>query len=706
MNTEIENVKYDWRYIDRHYSYDGELGLIFKEDGSVELKLWSPSADRVDLILYDKGDQNKVITDQLSMEQGDRGVWSIRLTENNTGINDLTGYYYHYLIHRHGKSVLALDPYAKSMAAWDSTNEQNCIGKAAIVNPANIGPKLDYATIEGYEKREDAIIYEVHVRDFTSDPSISDQISYQFGTFSAFVEKLDYIQSLGVTHVQLLPVMSYFFVNENKSGQRLLEYSSIHNNYNWGYDPHSYFSLTGMYSENPNDPEQRIVEFKRLINEIHRRGMGVLLDVVYNHTGLLRVFEDLEPNYYHFMDADGTPRESFGGGRLGTTHKMSQRILVDSITYWMNEYKVDGFRFDMMGDHDAETIQLAYDQAKQLNPNVLMIGEGWVTYVGDEDDPDVRPADQHWMQYTESVGSFSDDFRDELKSGYHTEGEPRFLTGGARQIQRIYDNITAKPHNFKATNPGDVVQYIEAHDNMTLHDVIALAIKKDPKIHTEEIHKRIRLGNVMLLTAQGTAFIHAGQEYGRTKQFCHPDFVGKVSDDKVPFKSTFVTDEHNQPIEYPYFIHDSYDSTDAINMFEWAKATDRVNYPIHTMTQLYTKGLIKLRRATDAFRKSTMAEIDQAISLINAPEIKEQDLIIGYQAIASNGDLYAVFVNADHQMRHLTLASDYTKGEIIVDQLRAGTDQITDPLGVELSTDSITIAPLTATVIRLKNQLQ
>jgi len=216
MNTEIENVKYDWRYIDRHYSYDGELGLIFKEDGSVELKLWSPSADRVDLILYDKGDQNKVITDQLSMEQGDRGVWSIRLTENNTGINDLTGYYYHYLIHRHGKSVLALDPYAKSMAAWDSTNEQNYIGKAAIVNPANIGPKLDYATIEGYEKREDAIIYEVHVRDFTSDPSISDQISYQFGTFSAFVEKLDYIQSLGVTHVQLLPVMSYFFVNENK----------------------------------------------------------------------------------------------------------------------------------------------------------------------------------------------------------------------------------------------------------------------------------------------------------------------------------------------------------------------------------------------------------------------------------------------------------------------------------------------------------
>src|SRR5699024_1929482 len=194
----------------------------------------------------------------------------------------------------------------------------------------------------------------------------------------------------------------------------------------------------------------------------------------------------------------------------------------------VDEYKVDGFRFDMMGDHDAETIQIAYDEAKAINPNILMIGEGWVTYVGDENYPDVMPADQHWMQYTDAVGSFSDEFRNELKSGFGSEGQPRFLTGGARNIEQMYDNLTANPHNFKATSPGDVVPYIAAHDNLTLHDVIAQSIQKDPKDHAEEIHQRIRIGNLMLLTAQGTPFIHAGQEFGRTKQFRHDEYIGEV----------------------------------------------------------------------------------------------------------------------------------------------------------------------------------
>ncbi|MCZ0702309.1 secreted pullulanase [Natronobacillus azotifigens] len=690
-----------WRLKDEMYAYDGDLGLDLREDGSAALKLWSPSADNIRVVLYDKDDQEVVVNDQLEMTLGDRGVWSIELNESNTAIADLTGYFYHFAIEREGETVLALDPYARSMAAWDSSNPDNYIGKAAIVDPSAIGPELNFADIEGFEKREDAIIYEVHVRDFTSDPSLEGKLDSQFGTFSAFVEKLDYIESLGVTHVQLLPVMSYFFANEFNNHERLLDYSSTNNNYNWGYDPQSYFSLTGMYSEDPEDPQKRIEEFKLLIEEIHRRGMGVILDVVYNHTARVHIFEDLEPNYYHFMDADGTSRESFGGGRLGTTHEMARRILVDSITYWVEEYKVDGFRFDMMGDHDAESIQIAYDEAKALNPNIVMIGEGWVTYVGDENYPDVQPADQHWMQDTESVGSFSDEFRNELKSGFGSEGQPRFLTGGARNIQQIYDNLTANPHNFKATNPGDVVPYIAAHDNLTLHDVIAQSIQKDPKDHQEEIHQRIRLGNLMVLTAQGTPFIHAGQEFGRTKQFRHPDYKEAVPASEAPYKSTFMTDENGEPFEYPYFIHDSYDSTDAINKFDWAKATDEVAYPINTTTQSYTTGLIALRRSTDAFSRGTMEEIDQFVSMIEAPEIGSEDLIIGYQAIDSDGDMYVVFVNADNKTRPLTLTADYTAGDILVDGVTAGTEPISDPVGVTLTEGSIELAPLTATVIRL-----
>lgn len=598
-----------WRSIDDRYAYDGPLGAELHSDGTASLKLWSPGSDNVSVVLYDKDDQYEIVADNIDMIYGDNGVWEVLLNETNTGIDDLRAYFYHYKIERDGDIRLALDPYASSMAAWnnnpDDPSKAYPVGKAAIVNPSAIGPDLDFANIEGFNKREDAIIYEIHVRDFTSDPEIADELDAQFGTFKAFVEKLDYIEEMGVTHIQLLPVMSYFFADELANDQRMLEYSSSGNNYNWGYDPHSYFSLSGMYSENPKDPELRIEEFKKLIDEIHSRGMGVILDVVYNHTARVHIFEDLVPNYYHFMDADGTTRTSFVGGRLGTTHHMSRRILVDSITYWVEEFKVDGFRFDMMGDHDAESIQIAYDRAKEINPNIIMIGEGWRTFVGDEDGGDIMPADQDWMQYTNSVGVFSDEFRNELKYGFGHEGEPRFITGGARNIQQIFDNIIAQPHNFKATDPGDVVPYIEVHDNLTLHDVIAVSIQKDPDYYQEEIQKRIRLGNTMVLTAQGTAFVHAGQEYGRTKQI-------RAETDQAPYKSHKGIDESGEPFDYPYFIHDSYDSTDIINRFDWSKVREE---GIHRETMEYTKGLIALRRSTDAFRLDNFDLIKSNVSL-------------------------------------------------------------------------------------------
>jgi len=230
FNLTTKIAKPSWRYKDFQYAYDGKLGLTLAKDGSAELKLWSPSAESVNVILYDKNDQNQVIADNLAMTLTDRGVWTINLNQAKTGIADLTGYFYHFAIERAGETILALDPYAKSLATWDSTNSDNQIGKAAIVDPSTIGPGLDYAKIKNYHKREDAIIYEVHVRDFTSDPSIESELKSQFGTFTAFIEKLDYIQSLGVTHIQLLPVMSYLFANEFENAERLLDYSSENNN--------------------------------------------------------------------------------------------------------------------------------------------------------------------------------------------------------------------------------------------------------------------------------------------------------------------------------------------------------------------------------------------------------------------------------------------------------------------------------------------
>jgi len=464
-----------------------------------------------------------------------------------------------------------------------------------------------------------------------------------------------------------------------------------------------------MYSENPSEPAKRIEEFKNLVAAIHAHGMGVILDVVYNHTAKTAIFEDLEPNYYHFMDADGTPRSSFGGGRLGTTHYMSRRVLVDSIAYLTKEYKVDGFRFDMMGDHDAESIEQAYHAARALNPNLIMLGEGWVTYTGDENSP-VQPADQSWMKDTDTVAVFSDDIRNTLKSGYPNEGTPAFITGGKRDINKVFDNIKAQPTNFEADSPGDVIQYIAAHDNLTLFDIIAQSIKKDPSKpeNNAEIHRRLRLGNLMILTAQGTPFIHSGQEYGRTKQFRDPAYRYPVSEDKVPNKSHLLVDEKGNPFDYPYFIHDSYDSSDAVNHFDWTKATNSQAFPENTKTRAFTKGLIALRKSTDAFNFKSKADVDARVTLLTVPgqdNVAQEDLVLGYQTVASNGDRYLVYVNADSKARQFDL-SKLTNGlsyMVLADGNQVNLSGISELSGVAINNNILTLDPLTATIIRLTN---
>ena len=515
-----------------------------------------------------------------------------------------------------------------------------------------------------------------------------------------------------MTHVQLLPVLSYYFVNELKNAERMDKYASSNSNYNWGYDPQNYFSLTGMYSSAPTDPAKRIEEFKNLVNEIHKRGMGVIMDVVYNHTAKTSIFEDLEPNYYHFMDADGTPRSSFGGGRLGTTHYMSRRVLVDSIKYLTEQYKVDGFRFDMMGDHDAESIQKAFEEAKKLNPNLIMLGEGWKTYAGDENKA-VQPADQSWMKSTDTVAVFSDDIRNTLKSGYPNEGTPAFITGGKRSVENVFKNIKAQPTNFEADSPGDVIQYIAAHDNLTLFDIIAQSIKKDPAVaaNNQEIHRRLRLGNLMILTSQGTPFIHSGQEYGRTKQFRDPDYKYPVSEDKVPNKAHLLTNEDGTPFDYPYFIHDSYDSSDAVNHFDWTKATDSEKFPENAKSRAYMKGLIALRKSTDAFTRSSKDEVEQNVTLITQPSkdgVEKEDLVLGYQVVASNGDIYAVFVNADTKERQFNFGEAYKHlagAEVVADGNTAGVMAISDPAGVTRNSNGLALAPLTATILRIRKNI-
>ena len=239
--------------------------------------------------------------------------------------------------------------------------------------------------------------------------------------------------------------------------------------------------------------------------------------------------------------------------------------------------------------------------------------------------------------------------------------------------------------NFETDNPGDVIQYIAAHDNLTLFDIIAQSIKKDPSKaeNYAEIHRRLRLGNLMVLTAQGTPFIHSGQEYGRTKQFLDPAYKTPVPEDKVPNKSHLLRDKDGKPFVYPYFIHDSYDSSDAVNKFDWTKATDSKAYPENVKSRDYMKGLIALRQIYRRFPTQESARHQRArpphyCSRTNG--VEKEDVTIGYQITAPNGDVYAVFVNADDKAREFTLGTAFAhlrKAEVLADENQAG------PVGID-----------------------
>lgn len=691
-----------WRLIDELYTYEGDdLGATY-QDGNATLKLWAPKASQVTAVFYDKDNSAEEIG-QIELELGDKGVWSKTILASELGVKDLDGYYYQYLVTNDGVTKKVLDPYAKSMAEFtvdthgEAGPDGDTVGKAAIVDLSGTDPKgFSHAEIEGYEKREDAIIYEVHVRDFTSDPYISKDLKSRWGSYTAFIDKLDYIKSLGVTHVQLLPVMAWYYGDETGMSERELAYSAGGNEYNWGYDPHSYFSPDGAYSEDATDPELRVKELKMMIDAIHDKGMGVVLDVVYTHMAQASQLNDIVPDYYAYQDANGNFLGGFGNN-LATNHAMAEKLMVDSVKYWFEEYKIDGMRFDMMGDATYPSIQNAYDAAAEINPDALFIGEGWRTFAGHIADPSLAGmgADQDWMDKTDDVGVFSDEIRNELKSGFGSEGEPRFLTGGARSIDTIFNNIKGQPSNTAHDDPGDMVQYIAAHDNLPLYDVIAQSIKKDPAIpeNNLEIHKRIRLGNTMILTSQGTAFLHAGQEYGRTKQW---------KDEGVPEQKYHeLTDENGE--SFGYFIHDSYDSSDAINKFDWQKATDKKNFAVNSTTREYTEGLIKLRRSTNAFRLGDKDLVDANVERLAIPEIGNTDLVIAYSSESTdNMGTYYVFVNADSTSRTLTLGDiDLSRGQVLVDSDEAGTKKVKKPSGYTLSKDQLTLDPLTAVIIKV-----
>ena len=660
----------DWRRLDARHFYDGnDLGCIY--DPATEtatLSLWAPTAQKVSVTLFTAGDASEVVATMPMTRE--HSVWRIHLRAGRLGIRSLRGIFYQYEVD--GRP--ALDPYASSMAI-SSGAADGTTGKAAIVDMDNVRVS-DFARVSGYEKREDAIIYEVHVRDFTVDPAIEHRLGDQpFGTYTAFIEMLPYLMDLGVTHIQLLPVMAYLYGDESLRQEREWAWVPGEANYNWGYDPHSYFAPEGMYATDPNDPQTRVDELKRLIEAIHASGMAVILDVVYNHHPSADLLDPIVPGYYYRGRND-----SLAGTDIATERSMARKLIVDSLTYWTREYKIDGFRFDLMGLMDRDTIRASYKAVSRINPDTLFIGEGWRMYQG----PPLPVADQDWSTQQDFAAVFSDEYRDLVKSGYQDEGTPRFISGGREKIAQLFANIKGQPHVYmKTDDPGDVVQYVAAHDNLTLHDVIALATGLDPDRPEEEleIQKRQRLANALLLTSQGIVFLHAGQEYGRSKRW-----QGETPPPDSHSTRTGAT-----------FVHNSYDSPDIVNYFDWARVAG--DGPAGD-TRRYTRGLIRLRRSTDAFRLGTEAKVNDSVSLIQSQDIAATDNVIAYTATATDGARFHTFINADHESRSIAVDLDLTTADLLADAARAGTTGIDEPVGVMVHPDRVELAPLTAAIFR------
>ncbi len=697
------------------------LGAVVS-GGSVTFHYWNPNASAVTVNLYNTwSDSLSAPAGTLPLTRGTGGVWNsatVALPAQN------------FYVYQVGSNYV-LDPYAKSMAQWVRANGAfitgDAIGKGAILDPAVTAPDGGWATygtsassyFDGsglksptgaaltsftYTGNRDAIVYEAGIRDLTVDASLSGfAAGHSWGTYKGLVDLLPHIQKLGVTHVQLLCPLENYTYDQTKIGTRELTLGQTSGaNYNWGYDPQNYFAPTGMYSSNPTSPTARINELKTLINEIHKQGMGVILDVVYNHTANNNVLGDSGIQGYYYR---ATSRNAAGSNDVQSEAKMVRKLIVDSIAYWVGEYKVDGFRFDLMGVLDTQTIKAAYGYAKSRNPNVVFLGEGWTGYysgLGTDYNGDATTgADQgNSAQFSgQNIAMFSDSYRNIFKNGYPSDGAAAFLSGAAQDPTNLFKNVAGVPSNgFAPGSTHNVVSYLTCHDNLCLYDVLAMATNA-PKGATgdADILKRARVGHAVLLTSQGLAFLHAGDEMFRTKE------------------TTFGATSNTRSNASRTFVDNSYNASDAINLVAWSKAYAGGNplgngFTIDSTQNggklyTYTQGLIALRKSTNAFR---LPDAVRAANLTSLPVtgLGASTLAFGYKAASTDSTgTYYVFHNADSTARSFNAGADLSAAVLLADGSNAGVTAITQPgTGVALVTtagaSTITLQPLTSAIFK------
>ena len=546
--TVVPTSVFDTREFIDNYTYDGDdLGSVIKGD-STTFKVWAPTASKVVLDLYEEGHIGEAYKN-IEMTRTEKGVW-----EHTEKCGH--GTYYTYTVTTSVGTQTATDPYAKSAGA---NGDRSMVIDLSTTNPEN----WDKPYTAGTDTYTEAVIWEVHVRDFSNKIAES---QYK-GKYLAFTEKglknsagvsvgIDYLVNLGVTHVHLLPVYDYATVDEtNPDGQ-----------FNWGYDPKNYNVPEGSYSTDPYKGEVRVNEYKKMVQALHNEGIAVVMDVVYNHTyDANSSFNRIVPYYYYRYTPTGANSSASGcGNDTASERKMFRKFMVDSVSYWASEYKLDGFRFDLMGLHDLETMQQIETAVHNINPKALIYGEGWTMGSTIDGSAQANQTNINRIDHVEGaaggIAVFNDVIRDGLKGSVFDKTSKGYISGEyAQYASKVQFGMTGGKNAVAGwyVKNAAVINYMSAHDNHTLWDKLALSNAANT---VEERLAMNRIGAAILMLSQGTPFMQAGEEMLRTKN----------------------GDEN------------SYKSSDEINNINWEALTpDSDAYKMMN----YYKGLIELRKS-------------------------------------------------------------------------------------------------------------
>ncbi len=545
-----------------------------------EFSLWAPTADSARVLLYEDGLEG-LPYEVLEMKKNTAdGSWKA------VAEGDLAGRFYTFRVNVSGQW---LEETPGIFATAVGVNGH----RAAIVDFRSTDPE-GWAEDRRPELRSfaDAVVYEMHHRDFSISGNSGISPEHR-GKFLALTESgtrgprgvrtgVDHLVELGVTHVHILPSFDYASVDETRLEDNV---------YNWGYDPVNYNVPDGSYSTDPYDPACRIREFKEMVQALHKAGIRVVLDVVYNHVSdaASQAFERTVPGYFFRMREDGSFADgSACGNETASDREMMRRFMVESVCWWVEEYHIDGFRFDLMGIHDIETMNAIRAAVSEIDPSVLIYGEGWAASAPLYDGSLLAMKANTWEM--PGIAAFSDEMRDALRGPFSDNSKAGFLGGvpdleesvkfgvaGAVQHPGVDYSAVNYSDTCWASEPTQMISYISCHDDMCLRDRLAATL---PGASEAELLRLDKLGQTVVFTSQGIPFIYAGEELFRTKQG----------------------------------VHNSYNSPDAINAIDWSFKTRYADL------YDYYRGLIALRKAHPAFRLGDADLVREHLEFLDAPD--------------------------------------------------------------------------------------